>query len=684
MPLPRSAADRSWPVRGVLAVLSAGGSLWLAVPLLAVIVAVLGLGTLVWKWYGESAAQFGVYGAWWFTLLGAALWLNVFCALLSRLPWKRRQAGFVIAHLGLLVLLAGCLLSRRAGVEATLAAFEGQTTALAYKDTQQAELNGQQLFELQIAPREGEGAEQSEAVPFTSGPFNWEDYRWLPWFPWRLAQRDRGTLYDRDGVRLEVLDYYSNARPRTVPRLEVQATPLAGQSQDENRGPVLLSVQPPEGPHAAGHPYGIGMRREIGGRRLVFYMTGSPGETEAFRNSKPVGELGKRGRLVLWTGGQTFQLPLDGWKPGTRRPLGKSGLEVELASLDEQLFTAKLLVHRTKGTVPFSGRRSASLPENRDSPHSAAAPPHDMLLSAEFPEFADRQDYEDGVFGAYWSDTKKTGQGDHAGPHRIRDAGAPRIEILQGADQKLYMRTWRAGQLEITGPLASDARVMAFENTPDATALAIESFVPSPRPEVVPEPLPLDGSKASRRQRYARLRLTVDETSEEFWLAGSSHDPLEKAAAAPMNARKVVSGGSRRVAVTLQPYCFTLGLAVHLKKAVRKLDPGTKQPSYYASHVDFVPGDGANRTKPLAADVLVSLNAPVDFHDPRSGRSYRLFQTGMQGPYSPEEIETSAAQPVYISYLSVNSDPGRGLIYTGCLLVVIGIFTRYYTRKKTA
>ena len=33
-------------------------------------------------------------------------------------------------------------------------------------------------------------------------------------------------LYDRDGIRLEVLDYLSNSEIVNLPSLEVQATPL--------------------------------------------------------------------------------------------------------------------------------------------------------------------------------------------------------------------------------------------------------------------------------------------------------------------------------------------------------------------------------------------------------------------------------------------------------------------------
>ena len=36
---------------------------------------------------------------------------------------------------------------------------------------------------------------------------------------------------------------------------------------------------------------------------------------------------------------------------------------------------------------------------------------------------------------------------------------------------------------------------------------------------------------------------------------------------------------------------------------------------------------------------------------------------------------------VYLSHLSVNYDPGRGLKYAGCLMIVVGIGVVYYSRR---
>jgi hypothetical protein len=110
--------DQPAVVRGVLTVYEFLSSLQFAVVLISSLAIVLGVGTFVESAYGTEAVKFGVWDTWWFTLLNALLAVSIFCAAAIRYPWKRHQTGFVITHIGLLVLLAGCLLSQRGGIDA--------------------------------------------------------------------------------------------------------------------------------------------------------------------------------------------------------------------------------------------------------------------------------------------------------------------------------------------------------------------------------------------------------------------------------------------------------------------------------------------------------------------------------------------------------------------------------------
>jgi hypothetical protein len=141
MPRPSSGDPKpSLLWRGALAVYRLCASLRLAVVLIFACAGVLGAATFVESAYGTPAVQFGIYGAWWFGLLGALLALNIFCAAAIRYPWTRRQTGFVITHIGLLTLLLGCWLSRRGGIDAQMPIFEGKRNHRAYEDAHHLEL----------------------------------------------------------------------------------------------------------------------------------------------------------------------------------------------------------------------------------------------------------------------------------------------------------------------------------------------------------------------------------------------------------------------------------------------------------------------------------------------------------------------------------------------------------------
>ncbi len=370
-------------------------SLKLAVVLIAVYAALIAWASMLESSYGAAAVHFAVYETWWFLAINILLAVNVLFAAVIRFPWRRRQMGFVLTHSGILVLMAGCLLSWRGGIEARLAVAEGHSSARAYQESWH--------LVLQIGPNNPDSADKPETgaetvqIPFICGPFDWNDYQGkLFWFPWRLARRSKGVLYDRGGIRLEALDY----------------------------------------------------------------------------------------------------------------------------------------------TV--------------------------------------------------------TGQ-----------------------------------------------------------------------------------------QSRVHLRLSVDDTAEEFWLADST-DELS-----PASGRHAVESSQRRATIALSQDVVDLGFLVYLQKFQGKLDPGSLMPSHYSSLVDFLALGPPQ--KPLLKNVTITLNAPVDFTDPQSGRTWRLFQSSFDGPWKPGSRQFQALagkdrsrDQIYLSILTLSYDPGRALKYTGSLLIVLGIAAVYYIKVQSS
>jgi len=101
-------------------------SVRLAIPLLIIIACAVAAGTLYESRYNAEVAKIMVYRSTWFEGLLILLWLNIFCATLSRYPFKRHHIGFVITHIGLLTLLIGAQITAFYGLDGQLQIHEGQ------------------------------------------------------------------------------------------------------------------------------------------------------------------------------------------------------------------------------------------------------------------------------------------------------------------------------------------------------------------------------------------------------------------------------------------------------------------------------------------------------------------------------------------------------------------------------
>lgn len=675
--------DQPLLIRYLLGLYEALASLKLAVFVIAASAMVLGWATVIEKDFGTEAVQFGVYRTWWFAALLALLGLNVLAASLIRFPWKRHQTGFVITHAGIIVLLIGCLLSRMGGVDAQMPIFEGSSGHLAFEDTQH--------FALKVEPTGKATAEASEIdIPFAPGPFNWQDYSadlirlplvqlpWsdsqpLFWFPWRLAHRDWGRVYDDQGIRLEVLDYYSDSRLMPAPPLVLKAktggsdAAEKGKDNASDAGWTTVSLNVRRIPDMAPHGrIGMGSQEQLAkGPRIAFWVARSQAETEAFLQSGPVGEPGKDGQLVFHVGGKKLHLPVEKFQQQTRQPLGDTGLTVELQRTDPQMLGIVLRVY------------------------APGSPPRQMILLADHPEFS-RQDDEHGVYGEYWIDATKLPKDAKQVSGSSQHPELPRIDILQGTDRKLYYRTWTSPHFGAVAPLPlGGTRITAFEQSATPVTFYVTEYTPHDQPGVRLQAAPFAKKRTSEvKERRVRVRLTVDGNAKEFWLAGLPKDP--SGPITEEDQQYVVDGKERRVTLTLPWDRIDTGFQLYLHKFQRKLDPGSSQASHYSSLVELrdrngnkVPNVQGNTSDNL---IRITLNQPVNFSDPATGRSYRIYQEAFRGPWKPGDPEFDrlagggTRDELFLSWLTVNYDPGRGLKYTGCLMIVAGIATMFYMR----
>lgn len=86
----------------------------------------VGIGTVIESRYNADYARLLIYQAWWFYVLQALLGVNIFCATISRYPFKVHHTGFVITHIGLLTLLTGAFVTAKFGIDGQLVVSEDQ------------------------------------------------------------------------------------------------------------------------------------------------------------------------------------------------------------------------------------------------------------------------------------------------------------------------------------------------------------------------------------------------------------------------------------------------------------------------------------------------------------------------------------------------------------------------------
>ena len=170
---------------GVPAFLRWLASLKLAVVLLVLLIAVLIPATLLDPAYGA----WYVYNTGWFVALMALLAVNILAATLIRYPWNKRL-GFLITHCGLLLLLAGAVVTYFYKVEGHVRFAEGETV-------EEMRLYDVCQFTVRWDKKAGGETPPNESFTFAPGPVDWP----------------AGKTLDFGGgdLQFRVLKYYAHA-----------------------------------------------------------------------------------------------------------------------------------------------------------------------------------------------------------------------------------------------------------------------------------------------------------------------------------------------------------------------------------------------------------------------------------------------------------------------------------------
>lgn len=681
------------------------GSFWIAVAIMSLFVILLPLATFFEASYGDGITRWLFYHTNWFYLLCVLLCLNILFSMVARLPWNRRKIPFLLAHIGILVLFFGCFLTHRYGEEAMLNLFEGQTGryATVYRE-QEFRLEAANFAESNSVP------EKIAEIPFKPGPLDWRFYNdpraiRAPGMPYRglfstaiqFASPERGVVYDEGEIKIEVLDFLFD------PQVEIENNPfeLTLEGPNLENGPEQFSMQM----KADGFDSRAGMIMASDGTRLTIEMAKTPTEVKAFTDLGPekLAEAGKNGQISLLHAGKTYRFSVEqmlkeqaesGGKSVTY-PLGDSGLGIELQTFD----APNIILNITGGSDAFK------------SPND---PYFGKIELSSISRETKHYSHEHGIYGAYWG-----GGGFERFPEEmLKFATAARLEFLQGPDGRLYYRyvtyqdVYESGELELS--LSREANLNLVPGTENALKVKLKNYLPCQFPGIYlrSHAIPAKGGNMAAFQ-FARIRASYEGKAEEYWVRLSQQlDPLLKSAYRYQDDVVWLQGDKRTISFVWKYRELDLGFGVRLREFTQKIDPGTSVPAHYSSLVDkleidkdAVPdpktpprgSEGFIEPQADAADqnVLIRMNRPAMFRDPASGRVYRFYQNSCSGPFPPGSTEFRVfygdkplfgeerpRDGLFSSALSVNYDPGRGLKYLGCFMLLLGSAMLCYRKGR--
>ncbi len=95
-------------------------SLNLAVIIILSLAAVAAVGTIFEAKYDTETATALVYQSPWMYIVLTLLTINLTAVMVDRWPWRVRHTGFVLAHIGIIILLTGGLITQKMGIDGSM------------------------------------------------------------------------------------------------------------------------------------------------------------------------------------------------------------------------------------------------------------------------------------------------------------------------------------------------------------------------------------------------------------------------------------------------------------------------------------------------------------------------------------------------------------------------------------
>jgi len=654
---------------GVYAIYRFLASLKLAVISLSGLAAYLAFATWFESRYGTNAVQEFVYQSAWFSLVLAFLAINILCAVLVRIPLKRRQTGFAVTHLGLLIMIAGSYVHFKTGDEGIVGMLEGESRSELLR------IDSPMFRVREIDPHSRETLANYE-LPFEDGgPFAWGggQPQIKNIFDLTLNMLSGGRLpvvrpvaeelsKAGDPFKLVAREYLPASAPATLRVADPTGQPMA-RIQLQFKGPGMAEAMPAL-PNEDDQWFKLDKRfhrtaRSAGMPVLVtFSSVDKAGFLDDFLNPPlEVSEIGvARFRYADEAGEErVFDLPLE-------TPAGE---EVKLPESDLTVTLDKLAHFPTSegGLNRIVGENSIPIAMFKIRKGDGEEVDHVAMGSMPmFPNIIPRPgagaDVPDPLVAIHLMIPPDLQPG--------MEGRIGQIDVLEAADKTLYYRVFgrdkeNKPELRAAGPLKEEAWIDAFggENAVMSIDFRVADYLPAGVEKQIFQPVFLPKGQMDTGIAACRVELTVGDQTQEIWL--QRNESLDAPAFRP------VPFGDRLFEIAYDSDRRPLGFDVKLEDFEVGFEPGTEQPTKFVSQVKLSDPSLGIEDQPHT----ISMNEPM------THRGYTFYQMR----YSPiVDPRTGQRTGQFQSVFQVGSNPGRTIIYTGCFLIVFGTYLQFYMR----
>jgi len=591
-------------------------SVKLAMLLLAVLIVAIIAGTLWESTFDARVARAYVYEAPWFNIWLLLLAANLICSAFSRMPWKRHHTGFLLTHLGIIVLLAGALIGRIWGVEGSMTLFKG--------DPPENLLTVDQHV-LQVI----DGDESSQTVPLEM--INRHPTPDKPWpltttpSGWTVTAVDYSPALDVAMVPRAVTDGGAQALHFTI------KTARMGQSLDS----WLLADDPDHGTFDMGLA-GVEFKKGTASPTAA-PPAGQAADLEetifAFANAA-AGQVTK----VIRGGSTGVKVrPVDTAKGASPKIIVDSGSAEQTIEITPNLNKPVPIT----GT-PFTAQVEQYWPDFRikdGKPENASDDPNNPCVlvtitghAVPVPEAADASDEAPATTAA---GEAEAGVKNHLTLYAAAD-GSLSYEL---SSRKMGLSS---GKLELNKPLET--------GWADWTLVA-DQYLPSAEERFDAHP-----AAPTSRGMHAEgilVRAAHGTTNVQQWV------PLGWQVSVPTEPKPLLIGyGNKQI---------PLPIGLQLRDFQVDWNEGTDTPAGFKSTLDVVDRDTGDTTTGQCW-MNHPMSVPDSWWNTLTGLTYKLSQAS----WNPQNLSQSSIQ--------ILRDPGWSLKWIGSLVIVMGIFSLFYLR----